>query len=99
MHLLVLLLFTVGSWGWGNIEVTVDQKGGYNIIVGNRVWLRSSRAAIYVDNKWYSSDDGSLPLISVDLTSGFDPNLDDYRDFESKVVEHLKDILKNKTIN
>lgn len=25
--------------------------------------------------------------------------LDDYRDFESKVVEHLKDILKNKTIN
>jgi hypothetical protein len=101
-HLLLLLRLTVECWGWGNIEVSVDQKGGYNITVGNRLWLRSSRTAIYVDNKWYSSDDGSLPLIGVDFTSGFDPNLGDYRDFQlsydlvrsgihTTIVGHIRD--------
>ncbi|CAM2722812.1 unnamed protein product [Rotaria socialis] len=102
MHLLALLLLAVGCWGWGNIEVLIDKKGGYNITIGNRVWLRSSRTAIYVDNKWYSSDDDSLPLTGISITSGFDPNLGDYRDFQlsydlvrsgihTQIIGHIRD--------
>ncbi|CAF4204876.1 unnamed protein product [Rotaria sp. Silwood2] len=102
MHLLELLLLVVGCWGWGNIEVLIDQKGGYNVTIGNRVWLRSSRTAIYVDNKWFSSDDNSLPLTGISYTSGFDPNLGDYRDFQlsydlvrsgihTQIIGHIRD--------
>jgi len=102
MHLLVLLLLIVECWSWGNIEVVVDQKGGYNITIGNRVWLRSSRTAIYVDNKWYSSDDNSLPLIDISRGSGFDPHLGDYIDIKlsydlvrsgihTRIVGHIRD--------
>jgi hypothetical protein len=73
MHLLVLLLLIVGCWG--NVRVSVDQKGGYNISVNDHIWLRSSRTALYVDNKWYSSDDNSLPLTNVAYAQGNDPNL------------------------
>ncbi|CAF1399023.1 unnamed protein product [Adineta ricciae] len=82
MHLLLLFVLIVECSSWGNINVSVDQKGGYKISIGDRVWLRSARTAIYVDNKWYSSDDGSLPLINVTSGSGFDPQLGDYRDFQ-----------------
>ncbi|CAF5049929.1 unnamed protein product, partial [Rotaria sp. Silwood1] len=82
MHVLGLLLLIVECWSWGNINVIIDDKGGYNITIGRRVWLRSSRTAIYVDNKWYSSDDNTLPLTDISYTSGFDPNLGDYRDFQ-----------------
>ncbi|CAF1203111.1 unnamed protein product [Adineta steineri] len=82
MHVLVLLLLIVGCWGSGNIDVLVDGKGGYNITINNRVWLRSSRTAIYVDNKWYSSDDNSLPLTGISHGSGFDPYLGNYTDIQ-----------------
>ena len=73
MHLLVLFLLLVGCLG--DIKVSVDQGGRFNISVNDRIWLRSSRTAIYVDNKWYSSDDNSLPLTNLDYTQGNDPNL------------------------
>ncbi|CAF3718368.1 unnamed protein product [Rotaria sp. Silwood1] len=102
MHVLGLLLLIVDCWSWGNINVIIDDKGGYNITIGRRVWLRSSRTAIYVDNKWYSSDDNTLPLTGISYTSGFDPNLGDYRDFQlsydlvrdgihTKIVGHIRD--------
>ncbi|CAF3548503.1 unnamed protein product, partial [Rotaria sp. Silwood2] len=89
-------------WSWGNINVVIDDKGGYNITIGRRIWLRSSRTAIYVDNQWYSSDDNTLPLTDISYTSGFDPNLGDYRDFQlnydlvrdgirTKIVGHIRD--------
>ncbi len=49
MHLLVLFLLTIGCWG--DIKVSVDDKGGYNISINGNVWLRSSRTSLYVDNK------------------------------------------------
>ncbi|CAF1382632.1 unnamed protein product, partial [Adineta ricciae] len=82
MHLLLLFVLIVECSSWGNINVSVDQKGGYQISIGDRVWLRSARTAIHVDNKWYSSDDDSLPLINITSGSGFDPQLGDYRDFQ-----------------
>ncbi|UJR07070.1 hypothetical protein I4U23_011358 [Adineta vaga] len=103
MHFLLLFLLLIAECSsWGNINVSVDQKGGYNISIGDRVWLRSSRTAMYVDNKWYSSDDNSLPLINISYTSGFDPSLGDYRDFQliydlvrsgihTKIVGHIRD--------
>ncbi|CAF3651802.1 unnamed protein product [Rotaria sp. Silwood1] len=74
----------------------------YNITIGRRVWLRSSCTAIYVDNTWYSSDDNTLPLTGISYTSGFDPNLGDYRDFQlsydlvrdgihTTIVGHIRD--------
>ncbi|CAF1238587.1 unnamed protein product [Adineta ricciae] len=102
MRLFVLFLLIVECSSWGNIRVTVDEKGGYNISIGDRVWLRSSRTAIHVDNKWYSSDDNSLPFTDLSYGSGFDPKLGDYRDFQlsydlvrggihTKMVGHIRD--------
>jgi len=73
MHLLVFLLLIVACWC--DIQVSVDQKGGYKISIGDRLWLRSSYTSLYVDNKWYSTDDNSLPLTSISSTQGFDPIL------------------------
>jgi hypothetical protein len=60
---------------WCDIKVSVDEKGGYNISINNNLWLRSYRTALYVDNKWYSSDNNSLPLTSISTAQGNDPNL------------------------
>jgi hypothetical protein len=73
MHLLVLFLLTISCWG--DIKVSVDDKGGYNISINGNVWLRSSRTSLYVDNKWFSTDDNSLPLTSISIAQGIDPNL------------------------
>src|SRR5689334_22484473 len=73
MHLLLLLILIVGCWC--DVKVSVDEKGGYNISIDGNVWLRSARTALYVDNKWYSSDDNTLPLISKSTAQGNDPNL------------------------
>jgi hypothetical protein len=59
-----------------DIQVSVDRiKGEYSVSVGNHIWLRSSRTALYVDDRWYSSNDSSLPLIDTHLAQGDDPNL------------------------
>jgi len=73
MHLLAFLLLIVGCWC--DIKVSVNEKGGYNISINNTVWLRSSRTSLYADNKWYSSDNDSLPLTSISTAQGNDPNL------------------------
>ncbi len=73
MHLLVLFLLIVGC-GAG-IRVSVDEKGGYNISIDDNIWLRSARTALYVDNRWYSTDNNSLPLTSISTARGTDPNL------------------------
>jgi hypothetical protein len=73
MYHLVFLLVIVGCSC--DIKVSIDRKGGYNISINNNLWLRSSRTALYVDNKWYSSDDNSLPLINMSTAQGTDPNL------------------------
>ena len=58
----VLLLVHCGC----DIQVSVDRlKGEYGITIGKKVWLQSSRVAIYVDDRWYSSNDSSLPLIDI----------------------------------
>ncbi len=73
MHFIVLLLLTVGCSC--EVQVSINEKGGYNISINGNIWLRSSRTALYVDNKWYSSDENSLPLTSTSTAQGNDPNL------------------------
>jgi LEA14-like dessication related protein len=68
----VLLLVHCGC----DIQVSVDRiKGQYSVSIDNHVWLQSSRIALYVDDRWYSSNDSSLPLIDIRLVQGNDPNL------------------------
>ncbi len=99
MHLLVLLLLVVGCYS--DIKVSVDQKGGYNISVNDQLWLRSSYTAIYVDNKWHSSNNDSLPLTDVAYAEGNDPNLGSWNETQliydlvhsgihTKVVGHIR---------
>ena len=78
MHLLVFFLFILGCWC--DIKVTVDNKGGFNISVDGNLWLRSSRTALYVDDKWYSSDDNSLPLTGMSTAQGNDPHLGEWNE-------------------
>ncbi|CAF3719866.1 unnamed protein product [Adineta steineri] len=73
MRVFVFLLFIVGCWC--DIRVSIDQNGRYNISIGDHIWLRSARTALYVDNKWYSSHDNTLPLIDISFAQGIDSNL------------------------
>jgi hypothetical protein len=99
MHLLVFVFLIVGCWG--DIKVSVDQQGKYNISIDSNIWLRSSHTAIYVDNKWYSSDNNSLPLISISSAQGNDPNLGSWNETQlnydlvqsgthTKIVGHIR---------
>ncbi|CAF3564069.1 unnamed protein product [Rotaria socialis] len=73
MRLVLFLFLIVGCWC--DVKVLIDQNGGYNITVDNQIWLRSARTAIYVDNRWYSTEDNSLPLTNISTAQGNDPNL------------------------
>jgi hypothetical protein len=99
MHLLGLLFLIVGCSC--DIQVSVDQKGGYNISINDHIWLRSAHTALYVDNKWYSSDDNSLPLTSISSAEGTDPNLGTWSETQlnydlvrsgthTKIVGHIR---------
>jgi hypothetical protein len=55
-----------------DIKVSVDKTGGYTIRVNGKDWLRSSRTGLYTDNKWYSSDDQTLPLMNITTGQGTD---------------------------
>ena len=90
MSLRVLLLLIVGCSC--DIKVSIDQKGGYNISINNNLWLRSSHTALYVDNKWYSSDDNSLPLLNISSDQGDDPNLGSWNETQLNF-----DLLRNGT--
>jgi hypothetical protein len=78
MRLVVFLLLVVACWC--DIRVSVDQTGAYNISVNNRLWLRSSRTAIYVDDRWYSTENNSLPLVSITEAQGTDQNLGNWNE-------------------
>lgn len=73
MRLLLFFLLILGCWC--EIQVTVDSKGGFNVSVDGNLWLRSARTALYADDKWYSSDENSLPLTGISTDQGSDPNL------------------------
>jgi len=99
MHLLVLFFLIIGCWC--DIKVSVDEKGGYKISIDNTVWLRSSRTALYVDNKWYSTDENSLPLTSISSAQGYDPLLGSWNETQlnydlvrsgthTKIVGHIR---------
>jgi hypothetical protein len=73
MHLLVFFFLIVGCFG--DIKVSINEKGAYNISINDYVWLRSANTAIYADDRWYSTMDNSLPLTDVSFAEGNDPNL------------------------
>ncbi|CAF3961313.1 unnamed protein product [Rotaria sordida] len=56
------------------------EQGGYNVSVADHVWLRSSYTSLYADERWYSSNDGSLPLIDTRLDHGYDENLGEWNE-------------------
>jgi hypothetical protein len=85
MHLLVFLLLVVAYLC--DVRVSVDQNGAYNITVNNQVWLRSDCTALYVDDRWYSADNNSLPLVSITDAQGTDPNLGSWN--ETKLTYNL----------
>mgnify|MGYP006996223457 FL=1 len=57
------------------IDVLINKNGDFNITINNQIWLRSSRTAIYADDRWYSTEDQSLCLIDRTTSQGIDPNL------------------------
>lgn len=73
MQVVVFLLLILGCSC--DIRVLIDQNGNYNITVNNRVWLRSSRTAIYADDQWYSTENKTISLTSITTDQGVDPNL------------------------
>jgi hypothetical protein len=85
MRLVVFCILLVGCWC--DVRISVDQSGGYIIYVENQIWLRSSRTAIYVDDRWYSTDNNSLPLTSITVGQGSDPNLGGWN--ETKLTYNL----------
>jgi hypothetical protein len=85
MRLLLLLLLVVACSC--DIRVSIDQTGAYNITINNKLWLRSSRTAIYVDDRWYSTENNSLPLVSITEAQGTDPYLGNWN--ETRVTYNL----------
>ena len=69
----LLLIFIVGCFS--DLKVSIDQTGAYNITVNGKLWLRSSRTALYADNRWYSTENGSLTLAGITEDEGTDPKL------------------------
>jgi len=90
----VLLLVHCGC----DIQVSVDRiKGEYSISVGNNVWLRSSHTALYTDDRWYASNDSSLPLIDTSLAQGNDPNLGSWNETQLIYTLNRSGIVSNVT--
>ncbi len=65
IHLLIFVLSFLIVGCWSDVQVSVDEKDGYNISINDQVWLRSSHTAIYIDDKWYSSDVNTLSLKEI----------------------------------
>ncbi|CAF0787041.1 unnamed protein product [Rotaria sordida] len=91
--LLMLILFRVL---YCDINVSIDnKKGEYNIIINNRIWLRSSYTRLYNNNKWFTSEDGSLCLIDSYLKQGYDSILGEFN--ETQFIYNFN--LNNKSLN
>ncbi len=73
MHLLIFLSLIIVCLS--DIKVSIDQSGKYTIRINDKEWLRSFEISLYVDNKWYSSDDKSLLLMNITTGQGIDPHL------------------------
>jgi hypothetical protein len=56
----------------GDIKVSVHEKGEYKISINGKEWVCSSHTALYVDNKCFSTDDNSRPLINIVTDEGDD---------------------------
>jgi hypothetical protein len=83
--LLVALLIVKCSC---DVHVAIDPTTGeYRVSVDDRIWLRSFRTALFADERWYSSDDGSLPLIDTKLVRGTDPYLGEWN--ETQLIYEL----------
>ncbi|CAF1513373.1 unnamed protein product, partial [Adineta ricciae] len=91
------------------MRVLVDQEGGYKIKIGDFTWLYSSHTALYVDDKWYSSDDDSLPLTGISFAQGSDVNLGSWNETQlnydlvhggihTKIVGHIRQWQTNSAI-
>ena len=78
MHLFLFVFVIVGCTA--QLNVIVDEKGGYQLNVNDNPWLRSSRTALYADDKWYSSDDNSLPLKNITKSQGSEPRLGNWNE-------------------
>ncbi len=85
MRFIVFLVLLVGCWC--DVRVLVDESGSYTITINNQLWLRSSRTAIYVDDRWYSTENKSLPLVNITFAEGIDPNLGNWN--ETKLTYNL----------
>ena len=85
MKFLLLLLLIVACLG--DIQVLINQKGGYTININGQCWLQSSQTAVYTDNKWYSSTDNSLLLTNITYAEGIDANLGHWNETQLKNTE------------
>ncbi|CAF1203745.1 unnamed protein product [Rotaria sordida] len=66
---------------WCDVQVSIDRiKGEYSISVNNNIWLHSSSTALYVDDRWYSSNDSSLLLIDTLVFQGDDPDFGNWNE-------------------
>ena len=54
------------------LQVSVDNQGAYNLSINDQIWLRSSHTAIYVDDRWYSSDVNTLKFENLSYAQGTD---------------------------
>lgn len=73
MRLVVFLLVIVGCYC--DMRVLIDHNGNYNITINQQLWLRSSRTAIYTDDRWFSTENNTLPLLDITTAHGLDPIL------------------------
>lgn len=86
MKFVVFLLFLILGCRC-DVQILIDRNGDYNITINNQLWLRSSRTAIYADDRWYSTEDKSLSLVGITTAEGTDPNLGRWN--ETKVTYDL----------
>jgi len=90
MYLLIFVIIFVNCCC--DIKVLIDNKSDdYNIIVNNRIWLRSSYTGLYNNNQWYKTNDGSLILIDKLNRKGNDLILGDWN--ETKFIYNLNNNL------
>lgn len=85
MKLFLFLLLIVSCSCY--VKVSIDDKGAFNITVNDRVWLRSARTALFADNRWYSTEDNSLPLVEIKTAEGTDPLLESWN--ETQIIFNL----------
>lgn len=71
---LIVLLFCIARC-YCDMQVLIDHNGNYNITINKQLWLRSSRTAIYTDDRWYSTENNTLPLHDISNAHGLDPIL------------------------